>query len=174
MAQVTNAVPERTVKPLADAILQAIQAGHVSHDVEKVTISAKTSPTKKDESKEFDAFYALDAVGMSVLCGGKLVPQTAAPAEGKDTRTDEEKRLGACDHFNYGRILQVRQQVRAQLESEIEGPEKTIDKQVKALVAGGSFDSEQEAREFVVGQLKKKGAIPADYAYPGASETVSE
>lgn len=159
----TNATPERTVKQLPENILKAIQDGHIDHQIEKVTISAKSSPTGKDEVQEFDALYALDVEGMAILCGGKMEPKTAAPAEGKDERTDEQKRLGACDHFNYGRLLSVRQQVRADLESRIEGPEKQIEKLVKANLAGGMFESEAEARDFVVAQLKRQGKIPADY-----------
>ena len=167
MTAKTSAVPETTVAPIPPAILEGIVAGHISHDIEAVTIRAASSPTKKDESRKFDAFYALDLEGIAILSGGKLEAQTPAPESGKDERTDEQKRLGAADHFNYGRLLSVRQNERSKLESAIEGPEKQIDKTVKALIAGGMFDSEQDARSFVIGKMKAKDALPADYSYPG-------
>lgn len=167
MTAKTKVTPTETVNPIPPAILQGIVDGHISHDVESVTIRAASSPTKKDEVRKFDAFYALDLEGIAILSGGKLEAQTAAPEDGKDERTDDQKRLGAADHFNYGRLLSVRQTERAKLESAIEGPEKQIDKTVKALMAGQMFETEQEARAFVIGQMKKKGALPADYSYPG-------
>lgn len=163
---ITGKSPERTVKGLPDSVLAAILAGHIGHDVETVTIGAKTSPTNKDEKQEFDALYALDAEGMAILSGGKIEAQTPKPTEGKDERTDEQKRLGACDHFNYGRLLSVRQNVRTDLEDRIAGPEKAIDKTVKANMDGGMFDSIEEAREFVIGKMLKAGRLPEGYTYP--------
>lgn len=159
----TKQLPERTIKTLPEAIVAGILAGHIEHFIEKVTIKAATSPTKKDEAQEFDALYALDAEGMVILSGGKVEPKTAAPESGKDERTAEQKALGACDHFNYGRLLGIRQNVRTDLESTLEGPEKSIEKAVKANMAAGLFDTEQETREFVVAQMKKNGKLPADY-----------
>lgn len=161
----TKMTPTKTVKGLPEAILAAIVAGHVAHAIESVKIAAKTSPTGKDENQEFDALYALDAEGMALLSGGKIEAQTPK-GEGKDERTAEQKKLGACDHFNYGRLLTVRQQVRADLEARIEGPEKAIDKLVKTNVDGGMFDSESDAREAIIARWKEQGKLPADYAYP--------
>lgn len=163
----TKVTPERTVKELPAAILQGIVDGHIDHSIETVKITAKSSPTNKDESQEFDALYALDAQGMAILCGGKIEPQTQAPTEGEDTRTEEQKRLGACDHFNYGRILSVRQNVRSALETRLEGPEKSIEKTVKANLVSGMFETEAEAREFVITRLKATGKLPADYGVKG-------
>lgn len=165
MTAVTRELPAKTVKELPAAINDAIVAGHLSHEIETVTIRAASSPTKKDESREFDALYALDAEGMALLCGGKIEPQTAKPAEGDDNRTDEQKKLGACDHFNYGRILTVRQAVRSALETSLEGPEKAIAKLVKINMDGGMFDSEEEARNHVIARWKKDGKLPADYVW---------
>jgi hypothetical protein len=169
MTQQTKAAPEKTVAPIPPAILEGIIAGHIAHDIESVTIRAASSPTKKDEVRPFDAFYALDLDGIVILSGGKLEAQTPTP-EGKDERTEEQKRLGAADNFYYGRLLSVRQQERAKLEASIEGPEKAIDKTVKALMTGGMFGTEQEAREFVIAKLKANGSLAADYSYPGSAE----
>lgn len=161
---ITKQNPERTVKTLPEGIVAAILAGDLAHAVEKVTISEKVSPTKKEESREFDALYALTVNGMAILMGGKLDAQTPKPAEGKDERTEQERALGAADHFNYGRILNVRQNVRTALETDLEGPEKSIAKQAKSLVDGGSFETLAEATEFVIGRLKAQGKLAQDYA----------
>jgi hypothetical protein len=159
----TKTLPEKTVRELPEAIRQGIVDGHIDHQIESVKIAAKSSPTGKDEEESFDALYALDAQGMAILCNGKIEPKQDKPAEGEDTRTDEQRKLGACDHFNYGFILGVRQAVRARLESRLEGPEKSIEKAVKAGVAAGIYDSESEGREAVVATMKSKGKLPADY-----------
>lgn len=169
MALVTKANPAETVGQIPKAILDGILAGHVAHAVEEVTIKAKTSPTKKDESRKFDAFYALDAEGMMILCNGKIEPATPTPATGKDERSDAEKAYGACDHFNYGRLLNVRQVERGRLEASIEGPEKQIAKLVKQMVDGGLHENEGEAREEVIARLKKKGQLAPDYVWSGDS-----
>lgn len=166
----TKSLPSKTVETLPQAILDAIAAGHLDHTIAEVNISAKASPTKKDESRSFDSLMALDAEGMALLCSGKIETQTPKPAEGKDERTEFQKKLGACDHFNYGYDLRVRAQVRDALVTSIEGPEKTIEKLVKANVA--MFDTEAETREFVIARLKSKGTIPADYGV--ASTTATE
>ena len=168
MALVTGTKPEKTVSQIPAAILEGILGRHIAHAIEEVTIKAKTSPTKKDEARPFDAFYALDAEGMLLLSGGKMEPATPAPAEGKDERTEEQKAYGACDHFNYGRLLNVRQVERGRLEASIEGPEKSIAKLVKAMIDGGLAESESEAREEVIGRLKKKGQLAPDYVWSGS------
>lgn len=135
----------------------AVTAGHLKASKGEVTISAKSSPTGKDESRAYDKFEALDAEGMAILCDGKLEPATPAPAEGKDERTDAEKASGACDHFNYGFDLAVRQRVRGQLASDIEGPAKIIRKTAEDLVKAGLYDSVEAAAEFVKAQRAAKG-----------------
>ena len=181
MALVTGSMPERFItvdqktgavkvpQPVIDGILNK----HIAHAIEEVVIKAKTSPTKKDEARQFDAFYALDAEGMMILCNGKIEPATPAPAEGKDERTDEEKAYGACDHFNYGRLLNVRQVERGRLEASIEGPEKQIAKLVKAMIDGNLADNEQEARDEVITRLKKKGQLAPDYVWSGAQASAA-
>ncbi len=41
-----------------------------------------------------------------------------------------------------------------------------IDKLVKAWVAGGMSNTEQEAREEIVRNLKERGKLAANYTYP--------
>jgi len=170
---ITKAQPEKTVGTIPAAILEGILKGAVGHEIEEVKISAKTSPTHKDETRAFDAFYALDAEGMLILSGGKVAPSTPAPKEGKDERSDEERRTGACDHYNYGRLLQVRALERSRLETSIEGPEKTIIRLVKLGVEGGLYDNVTEGLETVIANMKKRGTIPADYEYKGAPITTN-
>lgn len=168
----TKTQPERTVSQLPQPILDAIVAGHLGHDVEAVTIAAKTSPSQKDEKREFDALYALDADGMSLLCGGKLEPQTSKEdleKAGIKEGTDEFKaarRNGACDHFNYGRILTVRATVRKALEESLEGFEKSIMKLAKTNLEGGMADTIEEARDAIVARWIKAQKLPADYVFP--------
>lgn len=166
MVAITRALPEKSVAEIPAAVKQGILDGFISHQIEAVTITAKSSPTKKDETRQFDAFYALTIEGMAILSGGKFETQTPTP-EGKDDRTDEQKRYGACDHYNYGRLLNVRQSERSKLETSIEGPEKQITKNVKNLLAGGMADSEQAAREMAITRMKALGNLPADYVWPG-------
>ena len=163
--QVTTrgAVPAATVSTLPQGIVDAIEASHVSHTVSTVKISAKASPTKKEESATYDQLIAHNAQGMAVLCAGKLNTQTLAPEEGEDTRTDEEKRLGAADHFNYGFDLARRARTRARLVTRLEGPDKAIDKAVKALVDADVYATEDEARAHVMkGRAARAGQAQAE------------
>lgn len=159
----TKTLPASTVRELPESFKEGILAGHIDHQIEEVKIAAKSSPTGKDEVDKFDAFYALDADGMAIICKGKIEPKTEKPFEGEDTRTDVQKLIGACDHFNYGFNLSQRQAARSALETRIEGPEKSIEKAVKANMAAGMFDTESETREFVIGRMKAQGKLPADY-----------
>lgn len=141
-----------------EALQEAIQAGHLrAVEDAKVTIGAKSSPTGKDEDQPYAKLEALDVEGMAVLMGGKLNASTPTPTEGKDERTDDEKRSGAADHFNYGLDLNVRQQIRNKLATELEGPSKTIEKAAKSLVEAGLHETLEEARAAVIAQRKAKG-----------------
>jgi len=140
----------------ADAIRKAVAEKHIAAVQSKVTIRAKSSPTKKDESQPYIAYFANDARGMSVLCGGKIEPAMVKPEEGKDERTGAQRAPGACDYFNYGFDLDVRQPIRIMLEDSLAGPERAIEKVVKSLVDGGLF-GEKDAREFVVSQRTARG-----------------
>jgi len=140
---------------LTDMVQKAITDGHVQHVQDEVKISEKASPTGKAASKAYDKLIALDAQGMAALCGGKLVPATAKPAEGKDERTDDQKAPGACDYFNYGYDLDVRASIRQELMGSLEGPEKTIKKAFDGMVLAGY--SKSEAAELVRNSPKFKG-----------------
>lgn len=171
----TSKLPDKTVGEIPQAVKDGIIAGHIAHQIEEVKVSAKISPTKKDETRAFDAFYALDAEGMLILSAGKVEPQTATddlPKDATDAVKKELRRKGACDYFNYGRILDVRQVERGILEDSIEGAEKAINKQVKLAMDGNQFDTDDEARTFIIARWKKVGRLPEDYVYPTA--TVAE
>jgi hypothetical protein len=141
---------------LSPEIQKAIEEKNVAASTELVKISEKSSPNGKAAERPYVMLRALNARGMAVLCGGKLEPATDKPEEGDDTRTDDEKRPGAADYFNYGFDLDVRAKVRASLMSDLEGPEKAIKKAVDSLVANTGM-SETDARDFVLAQRKKAG-----------------
>jgi hypothetical protein len=169
---ITKELPKDTISAIPEPIREGILSGDIAHQIEEVKVSAKVSPTKKDEVRKFDAYYALTAQGMLILCGGKLEPQTdtkSIPDDATDAQRKELRRKGACDHFNYGRLLEVRQVERGILEDSIMGHEKAIDKQVKLTMDGGLFDSDDEARAHVIKQWKKTGRLPEDYVYPTAA-----
>lgn len=145
-----------------EAIAKAIADGDViAYPEAKIKIDAKTLKAQglvspdgldKDAFKSYTGYEAQNARGMVALVG-KIEPKKTKPAEGDDTRTDVEKESGACDYFNYGLDLELRAKVRAQLLSELEGPEKAITKGVKSLVENAGM-SESEARELVIKQRK--------------------
>jgi hypothetical protein len=137
-------------------IMEQVEAKSILVVKSDVTIRAKSSPTKKDEVQPFLSYFAQNARGMSALCNGKIPPQTPKPAEGKDERSEEQKAVGACDYFNYGYDLDLRQPIRVSLEDSLAGPEKAIEKQVKSLVDGGLMTAE-EATTWVIAQRKIKG-----------------
>ena len=142
-----------------DVISAAIEAGHLrAVGLENVTIGKKVSPTGKDETQAYEKLQACDLEGMVILSGGKIEPATDKPEEpAKDERTDEQKKTGACDHFNYGQDLAIRQQLRGVLAGDIEGPSKVIAKTAEGLVKAGVFDTQAEAVAFVKEQRTAKG-----------------
>lgn len=146
---------DAAVAKLADDIREGIKAGHIVASRGEVVISEKASPTGKGAKSFYLQMDAQNAVGMALLAGGKMEPATLKP-EGDDTRTDEQKAVGACDYYNYGRDLDVRAKVRQQLMSELEGPEKSIKKAVDSLVANTGM-AEADARTFVLAQRTKAG-----------------
>ena len=148
--------PPQTVVTLPEHILAAIAESHVAHVVSAVKISPKASPTKKEESASYDQLDAQDAEGMAALCAGKLELQTPTPTEGDDDRTPEQKRLGAANHFNYGYDLARRAKCRAKLVTRLEGPEKAIEKGVKALMDSDAYDNEDEARAHIISRRKAR------------------
>lgn len=127
---------------LPEAYQKGIAEGHIVATYEEVEISDKASPTGKGVKREYIRCDALSAQGMSILNGGKIKPQTPKPAEGDDTRTEEEKQVGACDHHNYGRDLEVRRKIRLEMMDGLEGPEKAVKKSVVGLRAMEHSDEE--------------------------------
>lgn len=138
-----------------EMIEAAVKAGDVARVMDEVKISEKASPTGKAAVKAYEKLTALSARGMAALCGGKIEPATAKPAEGKDERTEAQKAAGACDYFNYGYDLDVRASIRQELMGSLEGPEKTIKKAFDGMVLAGY--SKAEAAELVRNSPKFKG-----------------
>lgn len=126
----------------AGVLAQAVKDADISAAWDEVSISDKASPTGKGAKKEYVRLEALTAKGMGLLTGGKFAPQTPKPAEGEDKRSDDEKRPGACDYFNYGYDLDRRAPIRQSIMSTLEGPEKAVKKAVAGLVAMGLESAE--------------------------------
>lgn len=138
------------------AIETAITEGHIVAETDEVKIAAKSSPTGKDETREYRKLVAVDIDGMIALCAGKVEAASAKPAEGDDNRTDEQKEAGVVDYFNYGYDLSIRSTERSRLAATLEGPEKAIAKAVKSLMDNAGM-TEVDARELVVAQRTKAG-----------------
>lgn len=139
-----------------EMIERAIAEKHIVVDeTATVEISDKASPTGKGAKTQYRKLVAQDAQGMAAMCGGKIVPATPKPEEGKDERTEEQKAAGACDYFNYGYDLEVRAKIRTDLMGTLEGPEKQITKLVAGLKAAG-FDADA-IRTTVLGSPKFQG-----------------
>lgn len=182
MTLTTGKLPETTIGKIPERIAEAILARNVGHVIEQVTISARVSGTGKDHKQDFDAYYALDGAGIEILSNGKIVPATAKadlPKGVSEKQSEELTRKGACDYFNYGRLLDIRAAVRSKLEDSIMGLEKAIDKQVKTMMEGDLYDTVEEAREHVIRRWKKQvmedgnTRLPADYVYPVPAETTA-
>lgn len=131
-----------------DQIDSAIEQGWIvaNPDPVEVTISANVSPTKQDESQPYMQLLGLTYEGFVLLSGGKSEPQTPRGDEKVDPRTDEQKQKGAPDHFNYGLDLEVKRNLRRQLEQEISGPAKVIEKMAKMMFDTKMAGSMDEAR----------------------------
>jgi hypothetical protein len=152
---VGNVTKEQLEKRMNEMIEAAIKAGDVIRMDGEVTVRAANSPNGKDAVKAYDKLVAVSAKGMAALCGGKIVPSTAKPEEGKDERTEEQKAPGACDFFNYGYDLDVRASVRQELIASLEGPEKTIKKAFDGMLLAGY--SKADAAEMLRVSPKFKG-----------------
>lgn len=139
-----------------DMVEAAIKSNDVERFDDEVTISEKASPTGKEAKRAFINYRALTATGMAAMCGGKYDPMKPSPKKGeKDERTDVEKEYGACDYFNYGYDLELRQKARTALLSELEGPEKSVRKLVLMLLA--AENTEEDVRDTVINSPKFKG-----------------
>lgn len=147
-----DVIPATTVYNLTqDQIDAAIEAGFIgaSPDAVDVTIKADSSPTKRDEKQPYAQLVAITWEGMVLLAGGKAEPQTPRGDAKVDTRTEAEASKGAPDHFNYGLDLEVKRMLRRQLETEISGPAKVIEKTAKLMFDAKMFGSLDLAREHV-------------------------
>ena len=142
----------------ADLIAQGIEAGDLANlGSTDVTISAKVSPTGKDETLPYEKLIALTAQGAILLSGGKEVPASAKPETGDDNRTDADKASGMCDYFNYGRDLEVKRELRGKLADELEGPSKIIKAAAQKLVDAKLCETLDEAIAEVKERRVKKG-----------------
>lgn len=135
--------------------LAAIKAGVEAGDLRARDVKVAY---EKKAFKTVTIYEALTGKGMAIYCGGKIVPQTPKPDEGDDTRTADEKKIGACDHFNYSVNLAERARVRAQVETALEGPEKAINKAVEALVANAGFTKDAALK--IVTEQRKAAGLP--------------
>lgn len=122
--------------------LKGIEEGHLLPVWSEIEISDEASPTAKGVLTEYIRLYSLDVQGISILNDGKMKPQTPKPTTGDDTRTDEEKRKGACDYHDYGHDLEVKRVIRQAIMKTLEGPEKAIKVSVVGLRGMGILDSE--------------------------------
>jgi hypothetical protein len=151
-ATTRETIPATTVYNLTqEQIDGAIEAGWIEAGSEAVdvTIKADSSPTKRDEKQPYDQLLAITWEGMVLLSGGKAERQAPRGEAKVDARTEEEKAKGAPDHFNYGLDLEVKRNLRRQLETEISGPAKVIERTAKLLFDQKMFPSLDAAREHV-------------------------
>ncbi len=140
-----------------------LENGSIVAQTKEVKISKETSKTDKDEFWSFILYRAVKAQGMTALARGKneaAKDKENFPdydkLEGKaKEQADFQLRDGACDYFNYGFSLTIMQPIRVMLNSKVGGVEKEIEKQVKKVMSAGLFTTENEGKEFVVGQRKR-------------------
>ena len=126
-----EAVQEVTAE--AAALEAAILAGDVSQEADVVT--AKING-KGEVKRDYNRLTALTMKGALALVGGKLDDVLKA--------------------FNYAFDLGVRSRERQALLAANEGPEKSIEKGVKGLMAALGL-SESDARAMIVKQRKEMG-----------------
>ncbi len=152
-------VPATTVYNLTqEQIDAAIEAGDiVQGGIVDVTIKAGAAGNAKDEAQPYEQLLGVTFDGMVLLSGGKQEPQTPRGDDKVDGRTDEQKAKGAPDHFNYGLDLEVKRTLRKQLETEISGPSKIIERTAKLLFEQKMFPSMDAARAHVKSMRAEAG-----------------
>jgi hypothetical protein len=135
-----------------ELIRQGIADGHIFTSPAASMIRAKSNKaTNQDEAQPFIAYLAKDALGAIILASGKEEPQTEAPEDGDDSRSEFDKQLGMVDYFNHGWYLKrYNNYVRDMLLDSIAGPEKEIAKRVKSLLEGKLAKTEAIARARVI------------------------
>lgn len=129
----TNEAVQETAGTETAALEAAILAGDVSQEADVVT--AKIDG-KGEVKRDYNRLTALTMKGALALVGGKLDDVLKA--------------------FNYAFDLGVRSRERQALLAANEGPEKSIEKGVKGLMAALGL-SESDARAMIVKQRKEMG-----------------
>ena len=152
-------VPAETVYNLStEQIIAAIEAGDIqTGGVVDVTVKAGAVGNVKNEAQPYQQLQAITFAGMVLLSGGKEEPQTPRGDSKVDERTDAQRDKGAPDHFNYGLDLEVKRQLRKQLETEISGPSKIIERTAKLLFEQKMFASMDAARAHVKSMRAEAG-----------------
>jgi len=105
-------------------------------------------------------------IGSAVLTCAPPPAQKPPPAPEVCDNSKDDNGNGYVDFFNYGFDLGVRGQERNKLMQALEGPEKAIERSVKAMGIAGI--PRTIAIKLVVNQLIEQGELPADYVFPEA------
>lgn len=121
------------------------------------TVAGKTEPVKKTVKLAILGENMADFTMLAQKYGSDEVKDDKGVVIEPSEKTNPILFIahGLRRDIEYGRG--IRNAIRAQLVLEAEGPNKTIDKTAKQLVASGLFTDETSAREFVVTQRKAKG-----------------
>lgn len=87
----------------------------------------------------------------------KLVARTLDGAQAITGKEGDEAIAEVCENFTYGWDLYVRSLVRSRAQTQMEGPEKAIDRAAADMVKAGMYDTIGEARAFVIERRKARG-----------------
>ena len=145
---------------ITDGIKAALEAGDIVTETATVKVNKVDVPYTK--------YVALTVAGALAFCSGRMEPEYEKDDKGEpkvdpETGKRVEKRgsLSVLGEFNYGADLGVRATVRQRYLATQEGPEKAIEKAVKALTALGM--DEATARSVAEAQAAKMAATaPAE------------
>ena len=147
-----------------EALAAALAEGHIKVEDKDVTVKDKSKDKSGvDEKWPYVAYIAQDAAGMAALAGGRNTVAKPLPenydklSENDKRKADNAARDGAADYFNYGFGLTITQPIRTMLTNSLGGVEKEIEKQIAQTMKTGIYDTEDEAREAVIAQRRKKG-----------------
>lgn len=152
-----------------EAIAMAVQNGTIETEVKQVKVGKEKTGTGKDEFWPYVVYRAVKGPGMTALSRGrqeaakKLPEDFAKRSENEQKRATLEARDGACDYFNYGYTLTLMQPIRVMLANSLGGVEKEIDKQVAQMMKMNLYETQEEARAYIIAQREKRGfEIPAE------------
>jgi hypothetical protein len=149
---------EQDALTLSESQQAGIKAGNIHASWDVVTVSAKKSPTGKAGVRYYIRLEARNAPGLNQMFNGVINAATPEENIPEGTSKEDRERLttkGACDYANYGFDLERRASARAQLLSELEGPEKVVKKAVAAFLA---LDMDRsEIRAMILASPKYKG-----------------